>query len=287
MFLTIAEQFRNGTFADRDTPLGALLYGIVFAIAAWLFGRMLHLAVHRLLARDTRALVDRTTINFLAQLARIGVYIFAFISYAHLIPALSKLGTAWLASVSVISVIMGLAAQNTLGNLIAGVSLVLYRPFKLGDRMQISAPTGVESGVVETLGLGYTVLKTDDNRRIVVPNSIMASQTTVNLAGEDPRAQCLIPFGIDVGADVDKARAVVLELARQHAKVKEVAGCAVTQVSAAGVVLTLTVWCVDLPAAGEVKCDLLEQAHKRFQQAGINAAVPRSAVTVTQTPHAG
>jgi small conductance mechanosensitive channel len=122
--------------------------------------------------------VDRTTINFLAQ---IGVWLFAFISYAHLVPALASLGTAWLAGVSVISVIMGLAAQNTLGNLIAGISLILYRPFKVGDRLQITAPTGLETGTVESLNLGYTVLKTDDNRRVVVPNSAMASQTTINL----------------------------------------------------------------------------------------------------------
>ena len=83
--------------------------------------------------------------------------------------------------------VLGLAAQNTLGNLIAGISLLLYRPFNLGDRLQVMAPTGLETGIVESLTLGYTLLKTDDNRRVVVPNSLMASQTAINLTANDPR----------------------------------------------------------------------------------------------------
>ncbi len=184
----LVEQFKNGEFVSPQTPLGALLYALVFGFFAWLIGRALRLAIKRVLARDTHAYVDRTTVNFLAQLAQIGVWLFAFISYAHLVPALSSLGTAWLASVSVISVIVGLAAQNTLGNLIAGISLLLYRPFKVGDRLQVTAPTGLETGIVESLNLGYTVLKTDDNRRVVIPNSTMASQTTINLSADPHRA---------------------------------------------------------------------------------------------------
>ncbi len=178
----IIDQFKSGEFASPHTFLGAVLYALVFALFAWLIGRGLRLAIKRVLARDTHAYVDRTTVNFLAQLAQIGVWLFAFISYAHLVPALASLGTAWLASVSVISVIVGFAAQSTLGNLIAGISLLLYRPFKVGDRLQVTAPTGLETGVVESINLGYTVLKTEGNRRVVIPNSVMAGQTTINLS---------------------------------------------------------------------------------------------------------
>ncbi len=186
--MNIWDEIKNGAFADPSTPIGAAVYAILFAIAAWLIGRALSVSVQRILAHDDHRRIDRTRVRFLSHLARIGVYVFAFISYAHLVPSLAKLGTAWLASVGVLSVIAGLAAQNTLGNAIAGLSLVLYRPFKLGDRLQVSAPTGLETGVVDTIDLGYTVLRTDDDRRIVVPNSVIAGQTTINLTGskKDP-----------------------------------------------------------------------------------------------------
>jgi len=179
--MNILEQIKNGALTDPKTLLGAIFYALVFLFLAWLFGRASHLAVQRLFVKDTHNRVDRTAVKFLAQLARFGVYIFAFISYAHLVPALEGLGTAWLASAGILSVIIGLAAQNTLGNLVAGISLLLYRPFNVGDHLQVTAPTGLETGFVESINLGYTLLKTDDNRRVVVPNSLMASQTHINL----------------------------------------------------------------------------------------------------------
>jgi small conductance mechanosensitive channel len=283
---TLAEQIRDWAFVDREKPLGALVYALLFGVAAWFIGRALRLAVQRVLARDKGAYVDRTTINFLAQLAQMGVYIFAFICYAHLIPALAGLGTAWLASVSVISVIVGLAAQNTLGNLIAGISLLLYRPFKVGDRLQVTAPTGLETGVVESLNLGYTVLKTDDNRHVVVPNSAMASQTTVNLTIGDPRILCSVPIGISYDSDLDRARAIILELARQHPQAQQVCGCPVTQVGPAGVVLTLSAWCSDVAAASQLKSDLLEQAHRRFAKEGVALPFAQTIVTLTREDEA-
>lgn len=97
------------------------------------------------------------------------------------------LGTALPAGVSVASIIVGLAAQNTLGNLVSGVSLLLYRPFRVGDSLQIGASTGLEIGEVERMTLGYTILKTPDGRRIIVPNSAMINQAPIRLASSPDR----------------------------------------------------------------------------------------------------
>ena len=219
-------------------------------------------------------------VKFVAKLVRYCVYIFAFASYAHIVPVLSGLGTASLTSISILSVIIGLAAQNTLSNLVAGISLLLYRPFQLGDRLQVIAPTGLETGTVESLTLGYTLLKTDDNRRVVVPNSVMANQTTINLTGNDPRVICSVPIGISYDSDIDKARRILLDLASKHEKVKEVCGCPLTQLGNSGLVLTLDVWCADALTATAFRCDLFEQAMKRFALAGIGIPVPQTIVVL-------
>ena len=171
-------QFKSINIINPATFEGAVVYAVVLLICAVVFNRMLRLAVERVLARGSRVHIDRTRVKFISQLIQIIVYIVTFFVYARHIPALSNLGNAGLASVGVLSVVAGLAAQNTLGNLIAGISLLLYRPFNVGDRLQVTAPTGLETGEIESLSLGYTIIKTDDNRRVVVPNSIMASQTT-------------------------------------------------------------------------------------------------------------
>jgi len=166
-------------------------------------------------------------------------------------------------------VIVGLAAQSTFGNLIAGISLLLYRPFNLGDRLQVTAPTGLETGTVESLSLGYTVLRADDNRRVVIPNSVMVSQTTINLTGVESRTLCSVAMAISYEADIDKARAILLELAGKNPKANRVIDCPVTQLSSAGVVLNLEAWCADARTAGLLKSELLEQAKKRFAAEGI------------------
>src|SRR5258705_7288837 len=145
---------------DPATFGGAFVYAAVFAIVAWVVGRALRMALQRVLARESHTHVDRTAVRFLGQLAQFGVYVFAFISYAHIVPALSGIGGAWLASVGVLSVIIGLAAQSTLGNLIARVSLLLYRPFNVRDRLTVTVPGGLETGGVESLKPRYTPLVT-------------------------------------------------------------------------------------------------------------------------------
>ena len=74
------------------------------------------------------------------------------------------------------------AAQTTLSNLVSGFALLFYHPFEVGDRVQLSAPTGLETGVIDAMTMGYILVKTGDGRDIVVPNSVAAVQIVVKLA---------------------------------------------------------------------------------------------------------
>ena len=102
-------QFLDQYYEDLLNPAklpGALFYGVVIAGAAWLVGRAVHLTIHRYLDRAEAEGADPTGIRFLGQLGRLAVYIIAFLCYTHVVPALQKLGTAWLASVGVVSVVV-------------------------------------------------------------------------------------------------------------------------------------------------------------------------------------
>ncbi|MDE2221802.1 MAG: mechanosensitive ion channel family protein [Candidatus Omnitrophica bacterium] len=265
--------FKSINILNPATLEGSVAYALIVLFCAVSVNRMLRLGVERALARGSRMNIDRTRVKFIAQLAQIIVYIVSFFIYARLIPALANLGNAGLASVGVLSVVAGIAAQNTLGNLVAGISLLLYRPFNVGDRLQVQSPAGgVETGIIESLNLGYTILKTDDNRRVVVPNSLMASQTTINLTRDDPRVIATLPITISLDADLDRARAVLIQIAGSHPKVQKVAGCPVTRLDGSGVQLTLCVWCADSATAGGVKCDFMEAVIRRFPAEGIQLA---------------
>ena len=94
------EDLKDSGFADPATFQGAAVLAVLFAFLAWFLGRLLRLAVQRLLAHDKHARVDLMAVKFLAKLARYCVYIFAFVAYAHFVPALSDLGSASLTSIS-------------------------------------------------------------------------------------------------------------------------------------------------------------------------------------------
>ena len=110
------------------------------------------------------------------------IWALAVILYAHLVPGLHSLGTALLAGASVASILVGLTVQSTLGNLVAGLSLLLYWSFQIGDSVQLTVPAGVQTSTMEDLTLGYTVIKTRENHEIVIPNSVMARQAIIKSA---------------------------------------------------------------------------------------------------------
>jgi small conductance mechanosensitive channel len=273
------EEFLNKDLLNPETLEGAILYALVFLVAAVAVTRLIRLAMLQALQRDRRRVFDRTVVTFLTQLVQIGVYLLALVLYAHLIPALRSMGTVLLASVSVASIVIGLAAQSTLSNLIAGTSLVLYRPFQVGDRIQLSGPNGPETGIVEDLNLGYTVLQTFDNRRVMIPNGVMVNQTIVNLTSVDARTMALITLEIGYASDIDRARQILTEVAREHPLVQEVVGCPVTRVDDSHIALRLQAWCADVGDARKVEVDLYEQASKRFGEEGI-ASVALSQIAV-------
>ncbi len=265
---------------NPGTTLGAVFYALLLFVLAWLVGRTVKAALRRSVRLHGDTPAGRAGATFVAQLAQIGIYLIALTLYAHIIPSLRHLGTALLASVGVLSVVFGVAAQHTLGNLAAGVAILLYRPFRIGDQLQVSAPTGLEMGFVESLTLGYTVLRTFDNRRIVIPNSLMATQVSVNLTAVDARVVVTVPFTISYRSDIDRARAILVELAAGHPSVLEVIGCPVTELDPSGVRLSLRGWCATMDATYDVRFDLYEQAKRRFESEGIEIPFPSINVAV-------
>tara|TARA_Y100000815_G_scaffold44703_1_gene36877 strand:+ start:1172 stop:2035 length:864 start_codon:yes stop_codon:yes gene_type:complete len=267
-----------------DTWSGAFALAILFWVGGLLLSWTLHRAIWLVIERDRDQRIDRMAARFLSKVASVFVWLIIMMLYAHMIPALDRLSTALLASVSVASIVIGLAAQSTLANFVSGLSLIFYRPFRLGDRIQINAPTGLETGVVEDVSLGYTILQTFDNRRVIISNSVISNTVMVNLTAVHPRVMAIVPFSIGYDADIDKARTLALELAEAHPQVEEVAGCPVVLLGPSSVDLTLRVWCPDPVIGAGVKYDLTEAIKKRFDTEDIEIPFAYQNVVVKSLP---
>ena len=173
------------TILNPSTATGAIVYAVVLLALASAASRLLRRWSGRLSAHP-RLFVDKTSSTFVAQLLRIVCFLVAAVIYAHLVPPLRHLGTALLASAGVISLVVGIAAQNTLGQLIAGLALLFYRPFEIDDVLTVLTPSGKEeTGRVKRFTLGYTRLQSTNGSWIVVPNSVMLSSVLIKGASAE------------------------------------------------------------------------------------------------------
>lgn len=163
---------------DPATLVGAAFYGVL----AFVLATVVVLLIRRFTRRLEHRLSDITVLRFVSLFAQMLVYLAALVLYAHLIPQLRTVGTALLAGASVLSVVAGLAAQDTLGNLIAGFSLVLSGAIREGDEIKLYAPNGLISARVHLISLGFTVLLDGDGSEVVVPNSVIMGSAIVRVA---------------------------------------------------------------------------------------------------------
>jgi small conductance mechanosensitive channel len=177
------------------------------------------------------------------------------------IPQVRAVAAGILASSAVIGIVVGFAAQRTIGNFIAGLLIAISQPIRLGDYVE----TGGLTGVVEEIGLTYTFIKTPDNDRLVIPNEKIASDTIRNstIRSRKKLAQVTVPVPLDRDLDT------VIGLLREAAGDDE----ARVQVSDIDdrAHLTLSVWASDEPAAEKLASELRLKAHARLREAGVFA----------------
>jgi small conductance mechanosensitive channel len=191
--------------------LGRAAIVLVVFTVAWLLAGWAQRAILRAFGRATH--VDATVVRFLASAARYGLLV------ASLVSCLSAFGittTSFAAVLGAAGIAIGLAFQGTLSNFAAGLMLLLFRPFRVGDTIK----AGAYSGTVKALELFSTVLVTGDNRRVVLPNSTLSNQPLENITYYPTRrAEVLLPFPLR--ADVEPLLARLIEQARALPHVHE------------------------------------------------------------------
>ena len=177
------------------------------------------------------------------------------------IPQVRAVAAGILASSAVIGIVVGFAAQRTIGNFIAGLLIAISQPIRLGDHVETEGLTGV----VEEIGLSYTFIRTPDNDRLVIPNEKIASDTIRNssIRSRKKLAQVTVPVPLD--RDLDTVTGLLREAAgddEARVQVSDIDDRAH---------LTLSVWASDEPAAEKLASELRLKAHARLREAGVFA----------------
>ena len=185
---------------------------VLAAILIVVIGRLVAKLVRELVARlMRRSKVDETLISFVGSLCYIGLMAFV------LIAALDKLGVQTASFVGIIAaagLAIGLALQGSLANFAAGVLMIIFKPFKVGDFVE-AAGTG---GIVEEIEIFTTRLKTPDNKTIIIPNAKLTGDNIVNFSAKDTRRVDLVA-GVSYTDDLQKVKQVLQELVAADARV--------------------------------------------------------------------
>ena len=261
------------TVVDLVVRYGLNLLGaIITAVVGYLLARLLTSLVKRLLER---AKVEATVVSFTTHLLYYFLLIFVVVA------ALARLGVATASLVAVLGaagLAIGLALQGSLANFAAGVLIILFRPYKVGDFVKISG----ESGYVTAVEILYTTLRTLDNRAVIIPNAAAIGSTLVNYSANASVRLDLI-YGIGYGDDIRRAKQVLLELMTEHPQVlKEPApSVGVWELGDSSVNLVARPH-VHVDDMTRVKLDLNEQVKLRFDAEGITIPFPQRDVHLFQ-----
>ena len=177
------------------------------------------------------------------------------------IPQVRAVATGILASSAVIGIVVGFAAQKTIGNFIAGLLIAFSQPIRLGDHVEIDGLMGV----VEEIGLTYTFIRIEDNDRLVIPNERIASDTIRNSSIRGRRKLAQVTVQVPLDSDLDAVSGLLREAAEDERADVFVAALADKAE------LMVSVWADDEPAAERLESELRLRAHKRLREAGVFA----------------
>ncbi len=242
---------------------------VIFFVGKWVVA----LIVKGMLKAMQSAEVDVTLRRFIANLARMLLMLFVIIA------AISALGVktaSLVALVGAAGLAVGLALQGSLSNFAAGVLIVLFRPYKVGDWIE---GAGV-SGSVEEVQILTTVLKTGDNKRVIIPNSQIMGSTITNYSANETRRIDLV-IGVSYSDDLDKVRNELRDIVAADDRILKdpAVTIAVSELADSSVNFVLRPW-VNTPDYWAVYFDLTEAVKKRFDEVGISIPFPQQDVYV-------
>ncbi len=223
---------------------------------------------------------DLTRQRMARSVIKASVYILGLIVLMFSIPPLRALSVGMFAGVGLLSIVIGLAAQDSLSNIFAGMSLVIFQPFRIGDRVKISN----EEGKVEDITLRHTVIKTWDNKRIIIPNHILGKELLTNYTIKDEKIVKYVDMSISYDSDIDFAKKIMIEELEKNDDYIELMGSSeidkslpvvrVKNLGDSGVTLSLIFWTGNEDIGLRMTSMLLEAIKKRFDKEGIEIPFP-------------
>ena len=234
---------------------------------------------------------DATSFSFLKNSAGFIIFTVVAIYIVQQVPGLKSIGTALFAGAGILAAIVGFAAQKAFGNIVSGIFIIIFRPFRVGDIIAIG---NLYKGVVEEITLRHIVIRDYENRRIIIPNGIISEETIVNSSISDIKIKKHIEFRIDFGSDVDLAMDILREQAENHSLTLDMRTPEQVEKESPKVMVRIIaveeyayrirawVWANNNDDAFTISCDLNHSIPKLFKENNISIPYPHQKLIINK-----
>ena len=253
------------------TDEGLFVLGVLLVAVALIRAYAILLAWYT--TESPRAAAGGLGVEFGPLLSKLGSVAIALVAGITILEHMGVKVESLIVSLGVGSLAVGHAAQDTLANMFAGFTLLLDRPFKLGDRIQLASG---EVGDVTAIGMRATRLKTTDESILVIPNSVLTKEKVTNQSLPTPHLTTRIDVGVAYGTDLARARALLTASALASALTDRDRPpvALVTRFGENGVHLRLVFWPRTFGDQGAAVSEVHEEIYRRFAEAGIEIPLP-------------
>ena len=266
---------KNSFFSDFKTVIIITVIIAITISCALIFKYLSRKKINSLVATKH---IDPTSYLFATNFIS-AIIVIIGVSFALIqIPEMKTLGHSLLAGAGIISLVAGLASQQALSNIMSGFLIVLFKPFRINDRITFNQ---TYTGTVEEINLRQVVLRDFENNRIVVPNSVISSDVIVNTNLNDTKVCKMIEIGIGYDSDIGKALQIMEDEVVKHPlhidnRSPQDIENGIPIVTARVIALadssvTLKIWAYsdNISNGFTMYCDLLRSIKERFDKEGI------------------
>jgi small conductance mechanosensitive channel len=243
------------------------------------FKRLIHQSTEFMQNDPTNYLFFRHAITAMIYIVGISIAIFVM-------PNLRALASSLLAGAGILAVAVGFASQQALSNIISGLFIVIFRPFRINDRVSLRDMVGI----IEDITLRHTVIRDFENRRIIIPNAVMSDEIIINSSIADERICNRLDIGISYDANIELAKSIIKdEILNHHLSIdartelqieqgEELAPVRVLGLAESSVNLRGWAWAQTAAEGFLMECDLYESIKLRFDKEGIEIPYPHRTI---------
>ncbi len=262
---------------------GLVLYLGVVAVITLVAASVTQSWFQRTIKLRTIGNQDTTSYKFLRYIAIFGVYFLGGLLILIAFESMRSFAATALGGAGVIAVVAGVASQEALSNLVGGLFIIAFKPFKLGDIIKVDESM---VGTVSDITLRHTVIRNYENKMIVIPNSIINKEKLINYDLGERMCCQWVEIGISYDSDIDLAKHIMREECEDHPNLmdhrselekynneKKVV-VRVISLDDSAVTIRAWAWASNFGEAFEMKCDLYESIKKRFDKEGISIPFP-------------